>query len=259
MRETNHDAKVRLLAEVLDVKTLTINTRDLFDLFERYYEAVSYSRFISDLEEKNVIIVLRVRDGGIVGFTTASFHVQDVAGEAIHYIFSGDTVVEPTYWGDQTLLKAFFRMAGRRKALNPTERLYWFTIFNGHRTFRILPNFFHGFMPSNKGGRLCEDLDKVRCAIASKRYGANFDPTTGLIDFGRSLGHLKSDWAQLEDAGKRSTFAAFFLSRNPEAKRGVELAGIGELDLANLKRYAKKSFAIGLHEAGSAPDSNCDR
>jgi len=237
-----------LWPEVVDVNDLPMDARKtMFALFERYYENVTYSRFLTDLEAKDIVVLARRPGAEIAGFSTASFHLLDIDGERIRYMFSGDTVADSAYWGDPVFIKAFFQEAGRRKARHPQQRLFWFSIFNGHRTFRVLPNFFRVFVPSH-GDEPNGELVSIRNAIARDRYGAQFDEATGLVDFGRSLGNLRSEWALLDETAQRSRYAALFRSLNPDAERGVELACLAEFDLANLKRYAAPIFAEGLRD-----------
>ncbi|WP_206522654.1 hypothetical protein, partial [Mesorhizobium sp. M7A.F.Ca.CA.001.09.2.1] len=117
----------------------------------------------------------------------------------------------------------------------------------GHRTFRILPNFFREFVPAIDGRRSTR-LVAIRDAIAVARYNSYFEPSTGLIDFGLSQGHLREQWADVEETAFRNRFAAFFLRANPFYFRGVELACLAEFELGNLKRYAAASFAEGLQD-----------
>lgn len=241
--------RTSLSSEIVDVNKLPVGGREsMFALFERYYENISYSGFLADLERKDVVVLVRRSDAKIVGFSTASFHLQNIDGKQIRYVFSGDTILDSIYWGDPSLLMALFREAGRRKARYPRERFFWFSIFKGHRTFRVLPNFFRVFVPSIDPGPY-EELERFRGAIAQDLYGAQFDPATGLIDFGRSLGNLREEWAQVDEAAERSRYAALFRSLNPESDRGVELACLAEFDVANMKRYAAHAFAEGLRDA----------
>jgi hypothetical protein len=238
-----------LSSEVVDVNNLTMGDRkSMFALFERYYENVSFSQFVTDLETKDSVALVRRPDAEVAGFSTISLNVLGIDSKQIRYVFSGDTILDSKNWGNPKLLKELFREAGRIKARHPGERLFWFSIFKGHRTFRILPNFFRDFVPSD-GDAACEELERFWCAIARDRYGAHFDVATGLIDFGRSLGNLRREWA-LDDAAQRSRFAANFYSWNPESNRGVELACLAEFDLVNLKRYAARMFAKGLRDVG---------
>lgn len=238
----------------MPVASLGRGDRDqMFSLYETYYDATHRDRFESDLAEKDAVVVIR-RKGGIIGFSTFLVREQRIDGQPIHYLFSGDTVLHSASWGDPVLLRAWFRAAGAVKARIGDDRLFWFSIMMGHRTFRILPNFFRDFVPaidppehSTSSARPgVARLERIRNAIAKTRYGAHFDPATGLIDFGPSQGHLRQEWAGVEETATRNRFAAFFLRANPHHYRGVELACLAEFDMANLKRYGANSFAEGL-------------
>jgi len=232
---------------ITPVPQLAPDDRDqMFSLYETYYEATGRDSFERDLSEKGAVVVVR-QDKAIIGFSTYLVRRQKVGAETINYLFSGDTVLHSSRWGDPVLLRGFFRAAGAAKA-RIEGRLFWFPIFKGHRTFRILPNFFREFVPAT-GGDDSASLLAIRNAIAMARYGHCFDPATGLIDFGTSHGHLREQWADATEAALRNRFAAFFLRANPHHARGVELACLAELDVRNLKRYGAVSFAEGLANA----------
>ena len=229
----------------IPVRDLSKSDRDeMFCLYEKYYDAADRGRFEHDLAEKEVVVVISRQDE-IIGFSTIFVGSQKIDGKMVHYLFSGDTVLDSSRWGDPVLLRAWFRAAGTVKARVGEGRLFWFSIMMGHRTFRILPNFFRDFFPSIEG-QDTNDLARVRNEIASARYGRYFNPETGLIDFGQSQGHLRHEWAGVEETATRNRYAAFFLKANPEHFRGVELACVAEFDIANLKRYGATSFAEGL-------------
>lgn len=215
----------------------------MFALYETYYEAIDRGLFERDLSEKDAVVLTRL-GREIVGFSTYLVRQQAIGGETVHYLFSGDTVLHASLWGNPVLLKGFFRAAGAAKA-KVDGRLFWFPIIKGHRTFRILPDFFRKFVPAIEGqGAPC--LLAIRDAIASARYGDYFDPSTGLIDFGPSQGHLREQWADARQTAAHNPLAAFFVRANPDHSRGVELACLTEFETGNLKRYGATSFAEGL-------------
>lgn len=217
----------------------------MFALYETYYEAVDRKGFERDLAEKDAVVTIRHKRK-IIGFSTYLIRPQTIGGETIHYLFSGDTILHSARWGDPVLLRGFFHAAGTAKA-SVGGRLFWFSIIGGHRTFRILPNFFREFVPAIDGANPA-GLQAIRDKIAAARYGSYFDPSTGLVDFGPSQGHLRREWADVEETAVRNRFAAFFLRANPSYLRGVELACLAEFELGNLKRYGAASFAEGLND-----------
>ncbi|TPI33075.1 hypothetical protein FJ970_13245 [Mesorhizobium sp. B2-1-8] len=217
----------------------------MFALYETYYEAIDRDLFERDLSEKDAVVLVR-RSRKIIGFSTYLVRHQAIGAETVHYLFSGDTVLHSSLWGNPVLLQGFFRAAGAAKA-QVEGRLFWFSIIGGHRTFRILPNFFREFVPA-VDAQDSSQLRTIRDTIAVARHGHSFEPSTGLIDFGSSQGHLREEWADVEDTAIRNRFAAFFLKANPFYFRGVELACLTELEIGNLKRYGATSFAEGVRD-----------
>ncbi|RJT28747.1 hypothetical protein D3227_33485 [Mesorhizobium waimense] len=217
----------------------------MFRLYERHYDAADRDRFERDLAEKNAVVLVRSGTGEIIGFSTILVGRQEVDGTEVNYLFSGDTVLDASRWGDPVLLQAWFRAAGAVKAGLGNGQLFWFPIIKGHRTYRILPNFFRDYFPAADADA-APGLLRIRDGIATARYGQHFDPATGLIDFGESQGHLREQWADAEHRARHNRHADFFLKANPSYYRGVELACIAEFDLPNLKRYGATSFAEGM-------------
>ncbi len=119
----------------------------MFDLFARHYDCVSWSRFNRDLEEKDCAILLRDCKGRISGFSTQKVLRVVVQGISLRAVFSGDTIVDRVYWGEQELGKRWCRYVAGLYAEEPENRLFWFLISKGFRTYLYLPLFFHEFYP----------------------------------------------------------------------------------------------------------------
>ncbi|BCM17185.1 hypothetical protein MJ8_09480 [Mesorhizobium sp. J8] len=217
----------------------------MFSLYERHYAAADRGRFEHDLAEKDSVVLVWSGAGDVIGFSTILVGRQEVDEVEINYLFSGDTVLDASRWGDPVLLRAWFRAAGAIKAGLGNRQLFWFPIVKGDRTYRILPNFFRTYFPA-ADTEIAPELKRIRDRIAGARYGRLFDPSTGLIDFGESQGHLREQWADAEHRAPRNRHAAFFLEANPLYHRGIELACIAEFDLSNLKRYGASCFAEGM-------------
>jgi hypothetical protein len=230
----------------LAISDIDAKCRDeMYQLYERHYDAAERGRFEKDLAEKNAVVLVRAEAGDLIGFSTIFVGRQKVDGVLVNYLFSGDTVLDAQRWGDPVLLRAWFRAAGAVKTSIGGGQLFWFSIMGGHRTFRILPNFFRSFFPATAAAA-APHLMRLRDTIAKARYGDYFNPVTGLIDFGQSQGHLRTELAGVEEKATRNRHADFFLKANPFYYRGVELACIAEFDLPNLKRYGATSFAEGM-------------
>lgn len=217
---------------------------EMYALFTAYYDAVLRTTFEDDLSNKDHVILLRGADRKLLGFSTLSVHEMGKGAERIRYVYSGDTVMDADYWGPGYLVRSWFRVAGSIKAQQPEMKLYWILLVKGHRTYRILADFFHHFAP-----RLREASDPalmaLRDAFVRMKFGRFFDPSTGLVTFPESRGHLA---AHLQDAQDLLYLPLVrdFVKLNPDHSRGVELACIAKLDEDNLKSYGKVEFRKGL-------------
>ncbi|MGM9480972.1 hypothetical protein ACS5PN_07255 [Roseateles sp. NT4] len=214
------------------------------DLFERYYEGGPPSQFKQDLAGKTHVIELRDGDT-LCGFSTLCVYDFDATQGAVRVIFSGDTIIDQAYWGEQSLALAFCRFAGATKAADPQRPLYWLLISKGHRTYRYLNLFAHRYNPSHAADGT-PSLAGLMAEIASQRFGDAFDARTGLVHFGAAATRLRPRW-QDEDSTKRlSPATRYFLQRNPGHAQGDELVCLCELDAPNLRSFALKAFREGL-------------
>ena len=220
---------------------------EMYELFVAHYDEVLRTTFEDDLSNKNLVILLRGADRRLLGFSTLSIHDARDGSRPIRYIFSGDTVMDANYWGPGHLLRSWFRVAGSIRAQEPQTELYWLLLVKGHRTYRILADFFHRYEP-----RLTHAQDaaliRLRDQLTHARYGELYDPSTGLITFPSSRGQLAAHLQDARDLASRP-HVRDFLELNPHHPRGVELACIAELCEANLKSYAKVEFgkAVRAH------------
>jgi len=231
--------------EILAPTDLPAHVRDeMFSLFTAYYDEVLRTTFEEDLANKDVAILLRGPDRKLLGFTTLSIHEASDGARRVRFIFSGDTVMDASHWGPGHLLHSWFRMAGSIKAHAPDTDLYWLLLVKGHRTYRIMADFFCHYAPRLKQAN-DPALIRLRDEFSRKKYGDCFDPSTGLITFPSSRGRLAAHLQDAHAAVHRPTVREF-LSLNPHHPQGVELACIGELSEANLKSYAKVEFGKGL-------------
>ena len=218
----------------------------MYRLYESYYDATSASVFRSDLDGKQFVIALR-EGRELRGFSTLAlidFAFESCAGRAL---FSGDTIIDHRYWGEQTLARAFCRFAGRLKAAEPNVLLYWWLISKGYRTYRYLTAFSKNYYPSPFAPappefRLCLD------ALAAMRFGSAYDPERGVIRYPNSRGHLKPQWATVKPSARRRPEVSYFLERNPRFHLGEELCCLTALDANNLRSFARRAFLGGFDE-----------
>lgn len=215
----------------------------MFSLFERHYSDVSLALFEADLADKDVAILLH-SGSAVIGFTTAAYSTFSFGSHDIEIVFSGDTIVDPAFWGEQELARAWLREIGRAAARSSASALYWLLIVKGHRTFRYLPAFALDYVPSTDGSDNPK-LIALRNAVAADRFGSAFDPATGIIRFADPRGRLHPDIADPLPRECKNRHVRFFLEANPEFRSGDELACLCALSADNMRPRARRWFADG--------------
>ncbi|GHS86340.1 hypothetical protein FACS189487_00430 [Campylobacterota bacterium] len=203
-----------------------------------HYDADDRARFHSDLAEKSDVLLLYHADR-IVGFTTYLAYKFVWQDQPLRIVFSGDTVVAQAHWGQQTFTYAWAAQMGRLYRAAP-EPLYWFLIVKGHRTYRYLPLIGGEFFPHWRTPH--PELEALAQALAQARFGANYDPASGLIHFEHSHGHLKSQFAYPDDRTAQKESVAFFLRRNPNFWQGDELVCLYEMKPENMSAFWRRMF-----------------
>ena len=218
----------------------------MYRVYAQYYDAACPARFQADLADKDCIIELR--DGpALKGFSTLArmeFAGPDGPSRAL---FSGDTIIDRDYWGEQVLAQAFCRFAGTLKAERPHMPLYWFLISKGYRTYRYLSLFARDYFP-NPERPTPAPMQAAIDALARTRFGDAYRAPLGLVRFDESHGHLKPQWATIRDSVRRRAEVRFFLERNPRYHLGEELCCIAALEADNLRSYARKAFLEGMQD-----------
>lgn len=228
--------------------------RAMANLFLAHYDGSNETLFFSDLKDKTEVLL--VRCGTVLaGFTTLQVYELEWERRPICVVYSGDTVVDRAHWGQQALAFAWITRIGGLKSEKPDVPMYWFLIVKGHRTFRYLPAFSKSFYPHWSLDR--SDLKPLADALARDKFGDAYNPTTGVVEFTASKGHLKNHLAFPTEEERTKDAVKFFLERNPNYLRGHELVCLCELAEENLKPLTKRLFlrkalydeCLATHEA----------
>ena len=241
-------AERQLNARVVPVADLSEReVGEMFSVHRRLYERVSEREFRRDLEEKDCVLLLRDDGGGeIRGFTTVLLLDVEVGGEPLRAVFSGDTGIDPSFWGGQALVRAWAHLMGELLGQHADRRLFWFLISKGYRTYLYLPLFFHAFYP--RAGTLTPPFEQaLLLALGRRKYPHDFNPETGVVEFARSHGHLTAELAEVSAHRRRHPHVRFFLERNPGYAQGHELVCAAELSAANMKGLARRMLLEGRH------------
>jgi hypothetical protein len=227
----------RMLSEITPVSRISApDRRALYELLDRNYDHVCLQHFEQDLAEKDTVIILRDLHGAPCGFSTQKLMRVTVDGRSVRAIFSGDTIIDPSHWGEQELGRAWCRYVGQVRAAEPDLPLYWFLISKGYRTYLYLPVFFEKYYPACLWPTPPPE-QRILNALARAKFSAHFDSESGLILFPESRGNLKPELASIPQPRLNNRHVQFFLSRNPSYAQGTELACLAEISPENMRSY----------------------
>lgn len=230
-------------ATIRDVSKLsTAERRAMAELYLTHYDATNEEIFREDLESKSSALLVQ-HANRIVGFTTIQLYERLWNDRPIRVVYSGDTVIDRRHWGQQALAFTWIGHMGDLKRRTPHVPLYWFLIVKGHRTYRYLPAFSKSFYPHWAMNR--DDLKLLADHLAMEKFGAEYNPRTGVVELTKSRGQLKPEIAYPESGELRHEAVRYFLERNPNYRSGHELVCLCELTETNLKPLARRIFGQG--------------
>jgi hypothetical protein len=231
-------------ARFAPVSTLDQDTRDqMLRIYLASYDGSSETIFSGDLATKDEVLLVH-RAGELVGFTTLRVFDRNWQGQDIRVVYSGDTVIERAHWGQQSLAFAWISRMGALRREDPVTPLYWFLLVKGHRTFRYLPVFGKSFFPHWSIDRT--DLKPLADTLAQEMFPDDYNSASGVVEFGRSRGHLKPHLAQPSPEEMDREGVRFFLERNPGYQRGHELVCLCEVEEQNMKALTLRLFRKGV-------------
>lgn len=202
---------------------------EMHAIFKKYYKNTEFKTFKNDLDKKNGAFILRKKTTGeIVGFSTLLEMKMIINGKKVRGVFSGDTIVEEEYWGNNPLNGAFVKFYLKKLISNPFKPIYWFLISKGYKTYLLLTNNFINYYPCyNKEDKHLEDIVRGYCGYLFPEY---FNEKKKILDFGKGSQFLKGGVAEITaEMCEKYPKIAFFNERNPTWDRGTELPCVGEM------------------------------
>lgn len=223
----------------------------MYRLYETYYESTNRTLFKRDLSQKSYILLMVDSEQQLRGFTTLLLSKEYFSAQPVQVIFSGDTIIHHDFWGEQTLPLAWCHLAGQIKAKHPQMPLYWFLIVKGHRTYRYLNIFSKAYYPHRKQATP-KTTQQFMDTLAKNKFADDYVCATGTIQYQKSQGHLKPEWAN--ESIKKSPEADFFYQKNPDCALGHELVCLTELGEDNLRSFALSGFRQGVKDGQLALD-----
>ncbi|MBK7778779.1 MAG: hypothetical protein IPI43_32485 [Sandaracinaceae bacterium] len=211
-------------------------------LFSRFYENADLTTFIKDLSEKSGVIMVRgrTRPRPSAASAPSSRSKTDDDGRPAIGVFSGDTILHPDYWGDRALKDGFVRYMLGVKARMPHTHLLAAPISRGYKTYLLRTASRH-VLPDGRDETLGPAPARHRGPVLPAALPRAYNPTKGILDFGRVRSACVTRWRPSPRAARRNPTIAFFEDRNPEWHRGVELPCVGEVSLNLLWPYLARS------------------
>jgi hypothetical protein len=232
---------MKLSARIVPVHRLREAERErMWSIFADYYERVDKDQFLTDLAEKDAVIL--VEGAEIHGFSTMREVRVTLDGRSHVGMFSGDTVIERPYWGTRVLGRAFLVELAKRSLRHPLTPYWWILITKGYKTYLLMANNFPVHYP-NVDGPTPEPQQRLMHEFGRRLFGPAYHPETGIVRFPESRGQLRTGIADISpELRQQNVRVAMFDSLNPHWKSGEELLCLARMNLAMPIKYAWKAW-----------------
>lgn len=230
--------------QIVKCEELSDSTKtQMYQLFTSQFDNVPMQQFVQDLDEKNWVLLLRNDLEEL--FCFSSMHVYDttIDNQTVTLLFSGDTVVDSSTWSDSALSYNLMGAMNWLRRHYGKDKLYWFLLVSGYRTYRLLPVFSNFFYPRYDE---CtpDDIQALMHAMARDRFDGRYDADTGIVRLDvPSI--LKERYRGIPENRLRDPHTAFFAARNPGHPQGDELVCFSELSERRLTRLGKRMWRKG--------------
>ena len=215
----------------------------MYDLFCQQFDGVSFDVFNRDLERKNWVLLLQDEYGLLCGFSSMDIYDVEVDDQVISVVYSGDTVVNSETWSDSALSYYWMGAIDYLRRLYRKERLYWFLLVSGYRTYRFLPVYSATFYPRHDKDTP-DDVQLIMDTVASERFGKNHNPETGIVRLDAPA-VLKDRYRGIPENRLSDPHIAYFARRNPGHENGDELVCFAILAEDELTRLGRRMWTKG--------------
>jgi hypothetical protein len=215
----------------------------MYALFCEQFDGVSFDVFRDDLGDKSWVLLLRDDDEELCGFSSMDLYDVDVNGRPVSVVYSGDTAVRSETWRDSALSYYWMGAIDYLRRLHRKERLFWFLLVSGYRTYRFLPVYSRTFFPRHDCATP-PDVQAIMDAAATARFGGNYDAATGIVRLDHPA-RLKGRFRGIPENRMRDPHIAFFAARNPGHDQGDELVCFAVLDEDKLTRLGRRMWQKG--------------
>ncbi len=236
--------RVSLISKTIDVSVLTDSMiESAFNLYQFYYDKVSFEVFKSDLLQKQkVIIIFEKQTGTLRGFSTLLIKEIPLGNKDVRIIYSGDTIIDEAFRGSRALTSEFFKNIVLERLKNPFKPVWWFLISKGYKTYLLLANNYNHYYPRVDVETPLE-YQKLLDDVSRSFFQDSYHKELGIIKIEGRSERLREFTApitekMLIDYPKIN----FFVQKNPNWQKGEELACIGEVNWSLMITYPIKVF-----------------
>lgn len=240
-------AKPQVFGKVFEVENLTaLQMERMFHLMQMYYENVSIEQFKNDLLEKDhVILLMDKKDKTIQGFSTLLTVTLTDHGREVLGVYSGDTVLNKSYWGTAALGITFLKYLWQLKVQNLNKSVYWFLISKGYKTYLLMANNFTTHYPRYEKETPVY-FKQLMKSFYVKKFGESYLADRDLIHFNKPSCHLRDNVAAIKESHLSLPRVQFFQKKNPSWQNGDELTCVAEMTLLMPLTYALKKIVKGF-------------
>ena len=231
-------ASGKLRVKTLDVKHLKPGLIDkMWRLYSRSYNGTTREQFERDLADKcGVFVAVDSGDNSFQGFSTYKIYDHDFESKSISVIFSGDTIIQPEYWGQTGLHLAFARTLLWWRLRHPLRPFYWFLSVMGYRTYLVMArNFPNRYWP-RYDTPTPSHIEQLISSLSRNMFGVAWDEQHRLIRAEASQCSLAENIAPITADIRAIPEINFLVNQNPAYHKGDELACVAEVTLSDLLR-----------------------
>ncbi|MBM3253874.1 MAG: hypothetical protein FJZ16_06465 [Candidatus Omnitrophica bacterium] len=211
---------------------------DMLSLMSDYYENVSEEQFLTDLEKKDCVIVIK-EEGFLYGFSTQVLLRRTIEGQNIRILFSGDTVIDKKHRNSFVLPLAWGKMMLSILKDQSDIPLYWLLTTKGYKTYRYLPVFFNDYFPSPTR-KLTDFEANILSHVGKELFNGKFDGNHWIIHAKDKDQRLRPGVADITEAKRNKEEIAYFEKMNPNHPSGDELVCLAQFKEQNLKPFILK-------------------
>jgi hypothetical protein len=234
----------KLVAELRPLDDLQpIEIERMHQLFAKIYAGYDYEVFVRELLEKDVVALLKDHDS-IQGFSTVAKTEINSAGKSVNAFYAGESVIAPDCRGAKELEAALLKYLWKEKAKRPFRRAYLFMVAKGYKSYLRLSNNFAVHFPRHEQ-TIPPHFATLMDEFYGKKFGAAFEARTKLIRKSDAICRSSEDLREIDPWLMQIPQVAFFQTRNPAWRDGVELACVAEVSFfLPLNSAAKKIAAV---------------